>query len=344
MITLLAIALILMLPLARLLHSCAGWWQQHRRGQRQRLKVIRLRRQQHYLLLWLATPDGKPLPKARAGQHLQLFYHDLQGQPLSRAYSLAQDCHNRHYYRLAIKLEAAGRLTPALFSQLKTGNLLEVSAPTGAFRLRGRRKAVVLVAGGVGITPLLSMAMQALRQRRRVTLVYQAKTAEHLLFHRLLRRLPGLTYLPFLSQPPAAWTGNSGRISAERLLAIGGPNADYYCCASHSMTAQLQAGLQQLAGKPLQHELFSAALSKQNFPLQYRHISAGSAGFRSVLDALNSQGANIPFDCRGGSCGLCKKRLLSGEVCQTLEPAVPLQSDEILTCCVQAKSALVLVD
>lgn len=338
---LLALLCFFMLPAVKLCGALL-----HKPKANRLLQVVRCERRAgaQILLIWLASADGKPLPKARAGQHLQLFYRDLQGQPVSRAYSLAQDCQNRNYYRLAIKLEPAGRLTPSLFSQLKTGDLLEVSAPAGTFRLRGRRNPVVLVAGGVGITPLLSMAMQALRQRRQLTLVYQARTAEQLLFHRLLRRLPGLTYLPFLTQPPTGWTGNSGRITAERLLAIGGRAADYYCCASHSMTAQLQNDLQRLAEKPLQHELFSAALSSQSFPLQYRQINADSAGFRSVLDALNSQGANIPFDCRGGSCGLCKKRLLSGEVCQTLEPAVPLQSDEILTCCVQAKSALVLVD
>lgn len=347
MLTTLALVLILFLPTLRLLQAGFDWWQQRQTYLRHQpslqLRVSRLRRQRQYLHLTLVSADGRMLPEAKAGQHIQLFGADAAGQPVSRAYSLAQDCRHSHFYRLVIKAEPGGRLSSQLFRQLKVGDMLHSSRPKGHFVLRGWRRPLVLIAGGVGITPMIALVYQALRSRRPVTLVYQTRTAADLLFHRLLNRLPGLHYVPVLSQPPVDWLGGQGRINAAQLLALGGRQADYYCCANAAMTEQLRLELAQ-AGVSLRSELFSAAASQQSFLLQYGEIRTDSAGFRSVLDALNQAGACIPADCRGGSCGLCKKRLLKGEVIQMLDPAVPLSNGEVLTCCVQAKSALLLGD
>lgn len=346
MIAAIALLLILCLPTIRLLQSLNLWLRHSRQTRTQQilqLRVSRLRRQQQYLVLTLVANDGRQLPQARAGQHIQLFGTDAFGQPVSRAYSLAQDCQHHHYYRLVIKAEPGGRLSSQLFDTVRAGDLLQAGIPKGHFVLSRSRKPLVLIAGGVGITPMLAMACQALRQRRRVTLIYQARTAADLLFHRLFSRLPGLHYVPVLSQPTPDWPGGHGRVGAAQLLAIGGRRAGYYCCANAAMTAQLSTDLAK-AGVTLHYELFSAGASKQSCLLQYGDISADSAGFGSVLDALNNAGADIPSDCRGGSCGLCKKRLLKGEVIQMLDPAAPLSAGEVLTCCIQAKTALLLAD
>ena len=177
-----------------------GWlrrYRQYRQKQQQQLLLYRLRRQGDLLKLWLCHPEGQLLPKAKPGQHLQLFYLDHHGQPLSRAYSLASDSQQRHHYLLAIKIESAGRLTPLLAERLNQGQLLTCSYPKGhfgpAFSLRTvlakltkgmiRAKPLVLVAGGIGITPLLPMISAALRQQRPVALVYQARHASDVLQH-----------------------------------------------------------------------------------------------------------------------------------------------------------------
>ncbi len=262
---------------------------------------------------------------------------------MSRAYSLAQDCRHSRFYRLVIKAEPAGQLSRQLFDKVQTGDVLTASQPKGHFVLRRSDRPLVLIAAGVGITPMLAMTLQALRQRRVVTLVYQARTAADLLFQRWLRRLPGLRFIPVLSQPDAHWSGETGRIDARRLLQLCDPQADYYCCAGAAMTAQLSQELARV-GKTLSAELFSAAVSQQNLSIRYRDIETSAAGFSSVLDALNHAGACIPSDCRGGSCGLCKKRLCKGEVIQMLDPAAPLSAGEVLLCCVQAKTTLQIGD
>lgn len=316
----------------------------HEQLQQQRLtlNIVRLKRQQQHLLLTLAAADGKALPKASAGQHLLLFGQDAQGRPVSRAYSLASNCRQRRYYRLAIKAEPGGRLSPQLYQSLAVGQQLTSSTPRGHFLLARSRRPLVLVAAGVGITPMLAMAYQAIVQRRNVTLLYQARTGSHLLYHRLLSRLPGLRYLPQLSQADANWAGAKGRVSAEQLLSLAGGEADFYCCASAAMTEQLKAQFAALGIRRFYFELFSAAASNSSFNLRFQHIEADSAGYSSVLDALNAAGANIRSDCRSGSCGLCKLQLVSGEIEQILQPATPCQKSEVLACCIQAKSDLLL--
>lgn len=347
MLVLIALLCIFLLPGISLVRVVVRHFQHHREQQLHRpslqLRVSRVRRQRRYLQLTLVATDGRTLPSARAGQHIQLFSADAAGKPVSRAYSLAQDCRHSNFYRLVIKAEDGGRLSSQLFDTVQVGDLLQASIPKGHFILKRSRKPLVLIAGGVGVTPMLAMAYQALRQRRPVTLFYQARTAADLLFHRLFSRLPGLHYVPVLSQPTPDWLGGHGRINAAQLLALGGRQATYYCCANAAMTAQISADLAK-AGVTLHYELFSAGVSKQNCLLQYGAINADSAGFSSVLDALNNAGACIPSDCRGGSCGVCKKRLIKGEVIQMLDPAAPLAAGEVLTCCIQAKTALVLAD
>lgn len=352
MVAALAVLILLIIPA---IWCCRLTWRHLRflAAEKQQLKrlelrVLRIKRQQHYLLLTLAHPDRRALPKARAGQHLLLYYHDSQGKPVSRAYSLASDCHQRNYYQLAIKAEENGRLSQSIFQQLQQGDMLTTSYPKGHFVLHHSNKPLVLIAAGVGITPMLAMAYQAIRQQRQVSLVYQCRDASQLLYHRLLQRLPGLNYLPVLSQPDAGWAGKSGRIDMQYLLQLGGKDGHYYCCASAAMTEQLAADFKAAKIAHFSYELFSAGISSQSFLISYQQgqqeVHADSAGFASALDALLAAGAVIPSDCRGGSCGLCKKRLLSGQHKQVLEAAAGCRADEVLTCCIQPLSDLILMD
>jgi len=339
-----------------------GWrrrYRQHQQQQRQQLELYRLRRQGDLLKLWLRQPHGQPLPKAKAGQHLQLFSQDQQGLPLSRAYSLVSDCKQRHYYMLAIKIEAAGKLTPLLAQNLSQGQLLNCSYPKGhfgpGFSVRPllaclfssliHTTPLVLVAGGIGITPLLPMINAALRQRRPVTLVYQVRRRVDLLQHAKLRRFAAKTqlqYLPVLSQPDGNWPGRHGHITAAELAQLGGKQAQYLICASAEMVLTLEQGLADLGCRNVRHELFSAAHSTQSFAITLGTAQANSLGHSSVLDALLASGVKVPYDCRGGSCGACALRIIKGNCRNVLQSEFGVGADEVLSCCVQATSALQL--
>lgn len=323
-----------------------GYWQHivlpKLQNQRLQLRLARVKRQGQYLKLWLQHPDALLLPKAKAGQHILLYGKDLQGKPVSRAYSLAQDCSQQRYYQLVIKAETDGRLSQALFQHLKVGDLVESSYPRGHFLLNRSRQPLVLVAGGVGITPMLAMAYAAIRQKRQVFLVYQARRLEDIVFYPLLRRLPRLQLRIALTQPPADWQGFKGRIDAGYLYKLAGPQAQYYFCASAKMTEQLIYDLGILGALYCYAELFSASASEQSFPIEINGVFADSQGHKSVLDAILAARVPLNYDCKGGSCGLCKVRVVKGEYQQVLEPSMSCGGDEVLACCIQPTSALVL--
>lgn len=334
-------------------------WRQWRHQQRLNLQVIRLSRQQDMLKIWIADPHGRRLPKVVAGQHVLLCGQDLLGRSVSRAYSLVQDATHRHFYLLAIKAEPKGRLSQALFQRLRVGDTLQLSYPKGQFKLQGGWRhhpfvmtclqpfglacvPLVLVGAGIGITPMLAMMMTALRQGRRVTLWYQARTEHDLLFHRYLQRLPNLDYRPILSRGQHGWQGAQGRLTATTLLSVSGVNAEYYICAKAEMVETLERDLRLAGVQHCYHELFSAAHSKDNFGIQFADQQAQSFGHSSVLDALLAAGVQVPYDCRGGSCGQCRLKIVSGQCRTVLAAEYPLAAGEILTCCVQASSPLEL--
>lgn len=338
-----------------LLSSLKRTWQQQLARRQLQLQVSRVRRQGNVIKIWLQQPQGQLLPSAKAGQHLLVSALDQQGKQVSRAYSLLSDCSQRRYYQLAIKAEPQGRLSQQLFLQLKAGDSLLCSWPKGHFTLSQpwllplRRwlwpasiKPLVLVAGGIGITPLLAMMFAALRQRRKVQLWYQARTKQDLLFASMLRRLPGLTFVPVLSKPHSDWQGQSGRINAAMLLQHAEKQSEFYLCANAIMVAELEQQLRAAGVKHCYHELFKAAHSKDNFAIELDGKTAPSLGHSSVLDALLSSGVKVPYDCRGGSCGQCRLTLLGGSCKTVLAPEFALADNEILSCCVQASSPLQL--
>ncbi|WP_337842908.1 iron-sulfur cluster-binding domain-containing protein [Rheinheimera sp.] len=318
------------------------WYEPYAEARRLNLQLYRVKRQGAYLKLWLRHPEGALLPKARAGQHLLLYGTDLAGKAVSRAYSIASDCSQRRYYQLVVKAEPDGRLSQALFQKAEALDTVLCSYPRGHFSLKPGRAPVVLVAAGVGITPLLAMALQAIRQRRQVTLVYQARNQADLLFYPMLRRLPAFTLVPCLSQPEAGWAGRAGRIDAGLLFKLGGAFAQYYFCCKALMTEKLICDLSILGAHQCFNEPFSAAASIQSFSIEMDGHQADSMGQRSVLDALIAASVPLSYDCKGGSCGLCKVRVVSGEYKQVLDAAVHCGDDEVLACCIQPTSALVL--
>lgn len=338
-----------------LLHSWLRRRKQQRAHYRQALQVYRLRRQGKIVKIWLRHPQGKLLPKAKAGQHLLLQAPDLKGNKVSRAYSILSNCSQRRYYQLAVKAEPQGRLSRALWSDLRVGDRLLCSVPKGHFVLRQSllsklkawlwpqsQRPVVLVAGGIGITPLLAMLWQLLRQRRPVQLWLQARTEADLALWPMLRRLPALEFIPVLSQASADWPGRRGRIDGPLLLAHATANSEFYLCANAKMLSELAPQLQEAGVKHCYYELFKAAQSTENHLIELEDHSAQSAGYPSVLDALLGAGITVPYDCRGGSCGQCRLTLKSGQCRTVMAPEFAVAQHEILSCCVQASSTLQL--
>lgn len=351
------IAVSLLGALATLLLSLHGaWlgWQGRRRRHGQRLRIARCAWLSEDLLhLELVHPWRLPLPRFAPGQFLTLLGQPEGSRPLRRCYSLAAWQRRPTRYQLCIKREPGGRMSQWLTSQARPGLTLRTLPPAGHFTLEAQHGPhLLLIAGGVGITPMRAM-LHAWQQRpagRRLTLVLAAREQAGLAYHdefvALAARHPDFRYQPLLSrdaQAPAEW---QGRLDRARLASLLEADSEVFLCAG---SALLQASLEHLralgvAEQRLHWEAFgSQALSAGSgrFALAWQGETLDYAGQPSLLHALHEQGVELPADCWGGHCGSCRVRC-QGEVEWRQSPAVPLPAGQILACCCIPREPLAL--
>ncbi|MBY5934719.1 pyridoxamine 5'-phosphate oxidase family protein [Tateyamaria omphalii] len=206
---------------------------------------------------YLAREDTLPTEPFSAGQHLPILI-DVpdQPEPVMRTYSLSNGPRNGHY-RLTIKREPSGLVSPYLHDVVKTGDRIRALAPSGDFVLPKGSEPIVLVSAGIGVTPMLSMlhAIAASDPERQVWFVHGARnSASHTLkdeVQHLVSRHENIRSLVYYSQPLANDDQGTdydaiGRVSAERLIDIGaGPDTRYLLCGPARFLADIKGGLEQ---------------------------------------------------------------------------------------------------
>jgi len=281
----------------------------------------------------------------RAGQHL-IIRHFLSGRELRRNYSICLPPGARSGLRLVIKRLGAGGFAEYATTRLAADDVLEVAPPVGDFRLADQPGAHhVLVAGGSGITPLLSMAVAGLRDdpQCRISLIYVNQTARSVLLADELADLKDAYLNRFfvlyvLSQETREAELLSGRVNSARLpklLALLGAEPNdrgyFYLCGHWGLVEAVREALAAWGADParVRLELFSASGEPQERTardLQGRtgRITAHLGGRtteatmepedRVILDALLRAQPETPYSCRDGLCGTCRAKVISGVV------------------------------
>ncbi|MFN4292315.1 MAG: 2Fe-2S iron-sulfur cluster-binding protein [Permianibacter sp.] len=292
-----------------------------------------------------------PLPRFRSGQSIALA---LPGSHVRRHYSLARWQPLPFYYEVTIKREPQGRLSNHLFEQAVPGATVLSSVPGGDFVLPAAAPAerLVLIAGGVGITPLLAMIEQWRRQPSAfasVHLYWQVREPQEGMYRELLERyareLPTL-HLRLLASRPAS--GKAERLTVEILQQelAGFTNCQFLMCAPPAMLDAFHRGLLAagVVASAIQFERFAVAASGStgDWQLQLDARSIAFMGHRSVLDALEDSGITLAADCRSGNCGQCRLKLLAGEAKALVAPGCHVGADELLACCYVPQSNLTL--
>lgn len=356
-------ALLLLAGLALLLAAwllCDGlraiWRRRRQHAVEQPLELEVVDRQEaagHLLCLRLAAPEGGRLPPFVAGQHVLLQAPAGKGgRMIQRAYSLAAWTARPEYYELGIKREEQGRLSRWAWDTLHPGNRVRLLPPRGEFTAGLGRHEAVLIGGGIGITPMRAMLHALLAQDRRIVLHHAARHEAELLyraeFEQLAATQPRFRYLPTLTRPGEVWNGASGRLDAARVReACADPeHAEFYLCAANGMMDELRAGLRGLGihDERIHHEAFGASGDGASSGLQIR-IGQGrcaTGGEPTLLATLEEAGLAPESECRTGTCGLCRTRLVAGEVKWLLDTELALRRDEILPCICIAASDLQL--
>jgi vanillate O-demethylase ferredoxin subunit len=271
--------------------------------------------------LRLRAADGATLPSWQAGAHIQLQVNLPGGTTDWRHYSLidlAADTSTTEApseYVIAIRREDTGRGGSRWVHELAVGATLTVRPPKNDFPLGDHAGTAVLVAGGIGVTPLASMAAQRLRQRLPVRLQYAGRSrAQMALLPELQERL-GNTLALHLDDEAGA------PLDVDALLARCTPDEVLYVCGPLPL---LDAVLKhsQARGWPRERvhfELFAAPVADTG--VQAYDVVLAQSGLQftvapgqTLLAALIDAGCDPLFDCQRGECGVCAVPVLEGEI------------------------------
>jgi uncharacterized protein len=332
---------------------------------------------------YLSPHDAKPLPEFKPGQYLTFqLPHPQKNAPLVRCYSLSDRAHPTHY-RVSIKRAAApgdiagappGMGSGLFHDTIREGDILDVRAPSGHFSLElSDPEPVVLIGGGIGITPVMSMLAALVNQksRREVWLFYGVRNRREHVFAQdlaaLAREHPYLRLRVCYSQPMENDREGEdyhvkGRVSIDLLKKeLPSNNYLFYYCGPGPMMEALTNDLKAW-GVPEGHLHFeafgpssvkrvsnattapfaAAARCAVTFRKTGKTVPWSSGNKGSLLDLAESAGVVIASGCRAGNCGTCVVAMQSGDVTYLQPPGSPPEARTCLACIAQPKGDLVV--
>lgn len=303
------------------------------------LEVIGLRRESDCVLsVELADPEGRALPAWEPGAHI-----DLELPEHVRQYSLIGDPADRYRYRVAVLREPASTGgSEYVHEVLRPGQPVEVGGPRNHFSLVEADR-YVLIAGGIGVTPLLPM-IESLRARGRDwQLVYGGRTRRSMAF---LPELAGygdrVQVRPF---------DEFGHLDLDELLGAPEERVAVYCCGPEGLIDAVEQRCAAWPAGTLHVERFAAPVRDDEDDLRAFELVLGRSGRRfpvpadcSPLDVLEAAGISLPNACRDGICGSCETRVLSGLPLHRDSLTESDRTDVLLPCVSRAQGAELVLD
>ena len=305
--------------------------------------------------LRLRAPDGGALPPFEPGAHLRVQVRLPDGSSDWRAYSLIRFDDEKSAapteYRIAVRLEAQGRGGSRFMhdvAALAEGGLLQVEPPKNDFALQAHAGCVWLLAGGIGVTPLIAMAARRRAQGLPVRMFYAGRSRAQLAYLDELQALLG----PDLQLHLDDEAGAPPDIAA--LLAGMGAQDALYVCGPAPMLEAAQAQAAALGWPPgrLHFEVFNAPAAQQGdhaFELVLaasgRTLQVGAE--QTILQCLIDAGCDPIFDCQRGECGVCAAPVLEGEIDHrdfVLTAREKAEGTVIQTCVSRAKGTRLVLD
>jgi ferredoxin-NADP reductase len=258
------------------------------------------------VVLELAPAEGRRLPGWRAGAHIDV----LMPGDLSRQYSLIGDPASATW-RIAVLRESASRGGSEWMHGLAVGDPVTVTAPRSHFTFGAGSNPVILVAGGVGITPISAMAFEAAATGRDYRLLYAGRDG-HMALVDELRDLHGDRLRLFRS-------GVDARLDLAAEFAAS-PGAAVYVCGPARLLDAAEAAAAE-AGLTFHAERFEALpLSEPVWPgpfeveLQFSGLTLEVPPERSILEVVEENGVAVASSCLEGTCGSCETPVVEGEV------------------------------
>jgi vanillate O-demethylase ferredoxin subunit len=297
----------------------------------------------------LVDPEGRELPPFTAGAHV-----DVEVEPgLVRQYSLCNAPHRRDAYQLAVMRETVSRGgSTGLVDKVGFGDMVRVSEPRNHFALEPSARRSVLIAGGVGVTPILCMAERLANAGEPFELHYAARSPDRAAFVERIRQSAFADKVRFyFSEGPDA-----ARLDLDAVLADPVPGAHLYVCGPGRLieAALATAKTRGWPASRVHREYFApVAPEGQAEPgaFQIRLASSGQLldvpADKSITQVLAGIGVELPTSCEQGVCGACLTRVLEGEPDHRdvfLTEAEQALNDQMTPCCSRAKTPLLVLD
>tara|TARA_B100000795_G_scaffold58537_1_gene38944 strand:+ start:5527 stop:6741 length:1215 start_codon:yes stop_codon:yes gene_type:complete len=343
------------------------------------LKVVQRRDlSERHFSVRLQSVTGEPLADFSPGQYLTVIAPTMAlsgskshvGQ--KRCYSLASWHKNIEFYELGIQRETQGQVSNWLYLHLQKGAVISVLPPKGNFVIDPKQvDHMVLVAGGIGITPLRAMVHQFIApdvkrssSNKTMSLFYSAKSIAEMCyldeFTQLAKQHNDFDFYPFISNlddltTKLVWQGSVGRLSANQLnqklncyseehqserSTVEDEARRHYClCGPNGMMDDISHGLTQqgVPASNIHFERFGITndlFSEDKFSIDIKGSkSIFFQSHRTLLDAMEEQGVEIQSECRTGECGQCKIKIQKGTTKRLIKTDVPLNKGEVLSCC-----------
>jgi len=296
----------------------------------------------------LGALDGRALPAFSAGSHIDVKL----GGGLERQYSLCNDPRENDRYQIAVLKDANSRGgSVAMHERVSVGDVIEISAPKNHFSLAHDAQKHLLLAGGIGVTPILCMAERLAAVGATFEMHYCTRSADRTAFRRRIERSGFSDRVRFHFDDGEA----SQKFDMAARLATAGSGEHLYVCGPKGfMDAVLSTA--RAKGWPeaqLHYEFFAADVSpkEDDGSFEVQLASSGKvipvAKHQTVVQALAGAGVEVPTSCEQGVCGTCLTRLISGEPDHRdlfLTPSEQAANDQFLPCCSRAKSARLVLD
>ncbi len=322
----------------------------------------------------MVSADRRRLPFTfKPGQFLSLSL-PIGGKEVRRTYTVSSPPTRTSYVEITVKREVEGTASHYLHDQVREGDPIEVRALSGRFTFTGdESRGVVLIGGGVGITPMMSVLrnLTDAAWQHDVWMVFAVRTPADVICGKeltyLQERHPNF-HLQIVVEDTARtdWPGLTGRVTADRLSAFvpGLPERRIYLCGPAPMMDAVRSMLEGLRVPRAQvlTESFTtpvdqierdeaAALAQGACAAQIEFRVTGKTvpvtAAQTLLDAAEAAGVKLDYSCRNGTCGTCRIKLVSGTVAMTNTDAL-LKADVadrlILACQARATSSELLID
>ncbi len=298
--------------------------------------------------LELVAVDGQALPAFSAGSHV-----DVQlPNGITRQYSLCNDPQETHRYQIGVLRDAASRGgSQAVHELVKEGDVLTISAPRNHFGLAHEAKKHLLLAGGIGVTPILCMAERLANTGADFAMHYATRAPERTAFRQRIAASAFASRVQFHYDNGDA----TQKLDLQKLL--GQPQAGthlYVCGPKGFMDAVLNTA--RSSGWPeaqIHYEFFGAEVAKSDSDASFEIKLASSGRIvmvpkdQTVVQALAAAGVDVMISCEQGVCGTCLTRVIEGvpdHKDSYLTPEEQAANDQFTPCCSRSKTPQLVLD